>query len=60
MDTSFHMRKSLPKIRGLVRFLHTIKSLLNSVFPNSKVQLTNPTGARLLPVADFTLIFCNK
>ena len=54
----FPIRKSLPNIRGLVRILHTIKSQLNVVSPNTKVQLTNPMGARLLPVADLTLTFC--
>ena len=45
---------------GLVRFLHTIKSLLNLVPPKSKVQFTNPMGVKLLPVADLTLMFCEN
>ena len=59
-DTWFCTRKSLPKIRGLVRLLHMMKSPLNFIFPNSKVQCTIPMGTRLLPVADLTLIFCMK
>ena len=58
--TWFLIRKSHPKIRGLVRFLHTMKSLLNLVFPNSKVQSTIPKGDKLLPAADLTWIFDNK
>ena len=57
MDAWFLIRKSRPKIRGLVRFLHTIKSLLNLVFPNSNVQSTIPKGAKLLPVTDLTWMF---
>ena len=56
----FWMRKSLPNIRGLVRFLYTMKSQLNVVSPITKVQFTNPMEARLLPVADLTLTFGNK
>ena len=56
----FQMRKSLPNKRGLVRFLHTMKSQLNVVSPNTKVQFTIPMGARLLSVAYLTLTFCNK
>ena len=56
----FLMRKSLPNIRGLVRFLHTMKLQLNVVSPNTEDQFTNPMGDRLLPVADLTLTFCNK
>ena len=47
-------------MRALVRFLHTIKSKSNDVSPNIKVQFTSPIDARLLPVADLTLMFCNK
>ena len=54
----FCIRKSLPKIRGLVRFLHTIKSPLNFILPNSNEQFTKLMGVKLLPVADLTLIFC--
>ena len=60
MDTWFLIRESHPKIRGLVRFLHTIKSLLNLAFSNSNVQSTIPKGAKLLPVADLTWMFSNK
>ena len=38
----FWIRKSLPNMRGLVRFLHTMKSQLNVVSPNTKAQFTNP------------------
>ena len=55
--TWFCIRKSLPKIRGLVRFLHTMKSLLDFIFPNSKEQFIGPKGIRLLTVADLTLYF---
>ena len=54
-EMQFLVRKSLPNIRGLVRFLHTMKSQLNVVSPNTKVQFTNPMGAKLLPVADLTI-----
>ena len=37
-----------------------MKSLVNAVFPNSKVQSTIPKGDKLLPVADLTWIFDNK
>ena len=50
------IRKSLPNIRGQVRFLHTISLLLNVIFPNSKEQCIMPKGVKLLPVADLTLI----
>ena len=55
--TWFCIRKSLPEIMGLVRFLHTMKSPLNLNFPNSKEQFIRPKGIRLLPVADLTFIF---
>ena len=53
----FCIRKSLPKIRGLVRFSQAIKSLLNFIFPNSKEQFIRPKGVKLLSVADLTLMF---
>ena len=31
-----------------------MKSLVNTIFPNSKVQSTIPKGDKLLPVADLT------
>ena len=37
-----------------------MKSLLNSVFPNSKEQSTIPNEDKLLPVADLTQMFDNK
>ena len=37
-----------------------MKSLVNAVFPNSKVQSTIPKGDKLLPVADLTCVFDNK
>ena len=49
--------KTLPNIRGLVRFLHMIRLLLNLIFPNSKEQFIMLKGIKLLPMADFTLIF---
>ena len=37
-----------------------MKSLVNAVFPSSKVQSTILKGDKLLPVADLTQIFDNK
>ena len=37
-----------------------MQSLVNVIFPNSKVQSTIPKGDKLLPVADLTWIFDNK
>ena len=51
------MGKSLPNIRGLVRFLQTIRLLLNLIFPSSKEQFIMPKGVKLLPVADLMLMF---
>ena len=44
-------------MRGQLRFLHTMRLLWNFIFPNSKEQCIMPKGIKLLPVADFTLIF---
>ena len=44
-------------MRGRVRFLQTMRLLWNLIFPNSKEQCITPKGVKLLPVADFTLIF---
>ena len=44
-------------IRGWVRFLHTMRLLLNVIFPNLKEQCIMPKGVKLLPMADLTLIF---
>ena len=46
-------------MRGQVRFLHTMRLLLNLIFPNLKEQCIMPKGVKLLPVADLTLIFLN-
>ena len=46
-------------MRGWVRFLHTMRLLLNDIFPSLKEQCIMPKGVKLLPMADFTLIFFN-
>ena len=37
-----------------------MKSLVNTVFSNSKVQFTFPKGDKLLPGADLTYVFDNE
>ena len=37
-----------------------MKSFVNAVFPNSKVQFMIPKGDKLLPVADLTCVLVNE
>ena len=52
------LRKSIPKIQGLIRFLETTKSFLYSFCPILNSHLVIPIGQRLLPLADLTWYVC--